>query len=511
MAAALSLSYAVVTPPFQAADEPSHFFGFAAFARRPELIAEASAWAQLTHFERIQFNPSEKFRPSDIGRPGTPWNDGFAPETKVRGGGIRVLWSPFAPLVRTWPAPWVLLGMRAFNALLFGIGVGGFVWVVMRLTSRPSPHLLAWPLLLVPTLPFFGMHFSNHAPLLVAYVAVGLGILLLVVDIRKPAAAGLLIGAGLSAAIGLSRSALPLLPLLAPVLLARVLLGDPTGRIVPSVAFWLGIFLPLVGVVASTDPAFVDVQAGITRMRGWSGLTSVVVEITRRPWLLALLAPAAVALEVGVAALRRSAGAHPRLRKLAGWAITAAAGCSAAAVAAVMLTSLWIHYPRLRPLAPSDPADPASYVPEALEAALTSPRLRHHDHLTSVSFWGGFGWIDTLPSAWFIGVLTGLSGAALVILLLRTARRRPIREERLAVRGRGRRAARLRGLCLQHDLLHTGRPARPLSAGALHDGAVDLLESACRGESELHREDSGAWSSPPVRRRSPRSTPTVCA
>jgi len=49
---------------------------------------------------------------------------------------------------------------------------------------------------------------------------------------------------------------------------------------------------------------------------------------------------------------------------------------------------------------------------------LTSLRLRNPDIMTYVSFWGGFGWIDTIPPNWFLLVFSLLTAVGLVVLLL---------------------------------------------------------------------------------------------
>jgi hypothetical protein len=315
--------------------------------------------------------------------------------------------------------------MRIYNALFFGLGAAGFVWVAMHLVAIPSPHLLAWPLLFVPTLPFFGMHFSNHAPLLVAYLVLGLGVLLMVLDANRAHVTGLLVGTGFGAAVSLSRSALPLLALIVCVLAGRVLLGDRGRRTPAAIGFWLGVSVPLAATGFLLDTTYVETQAKLAQGPLLSLIAGVIVLVARHPWLLVVAALGGAASEVALNAV--AARVSGRLRTAAGWIVAGGAACAAVAVAAVMISSLRVGYPLLATLNRADLPSPRSYMVSALQAALTSPRLRFHDHLTSVSFWGGFGWIETLPPPWMIGVLTGTSGIALVVLLLRTARQGAVR------------------------------------------------------------------------------------
>jgi hypothetical protein len=54
-------------------------------------------------------------------------------------------------------------------------------------------------------------------------------------------------------------------------------------------------------------------------------------------------------------------------------------------------------------------------------------RLRHVDFLTSQTFWGGFGWLDTLLPAWLVSLLAASSGLALAGLLAWVARTRAVK------------------------------------------------------------------------------------
>src|SRR5262249_53634265 len=79
-ALALSAAYAVLVPPFQAADEPNHFLTLAGTLERPDLAEAAEAWARRAHFEELRA-PGRPFTPADVDSPGQPWVGVQAPDT----------------------------------------------------------------------------------------------------------------------------------------------------------------------------------------------------------------------------------------------------------------------------------------------------------------------------------------------------------------------------------------------------------------------------------------------
>ena len=64
----------------------------------------------------------------------------------------------------------------------------------------------------------------------------------------------------------------------------------------------------------------------------------------------------------------------------------------------------------------------AEYVREAVLACGTFLRFGRPDWLTSVTFFAGFGWLDSVPAVYLVSVLAGASGVMLVLLLAWVAR-----------------------------------------------------------------------------------------
>ena len=420
LASGLGLLYSVLTPPFQAPDEPHHFVAFTAVAGRPNLVGEIDAWAARGHVLRIRFRPAEQFTPADIGIPELTRERWAAPENVIRGSAVHVLWKFVAPVLRPMPTPRMFLALRLTHALVLALLIGMVVAILVRYCDVPSPQLLAFPILLVPTLPFFGMHVSNHAPLIGAYVLIAAGLALMALNRKNDHVSGLLVGGGWALAIVLSRSAMPLAPLIAAFAVARLLFGPAPCRIRGSLSFWAGLIMPVSIALSLSDDAY---RATNVKLGGGmlpAALLTPVETLTRSPWLLMLAVPLLAGLESSLCRLRVSAGHAVRatVRNLTRWAAIAAAS----AVAILMIGSIFFRYPALATIGPLNQPQAMDYARDVLWAGLTILRFAGPDYRSSVTFWGGFGWLETLPSDSLISLLTGATGLALVGLLIQIAR-----------------------------------------------------------------------------------------
>lgn len=397
-AAALAFggSYAVLVPPFQAADEPSHFAALANALARPGLNDEASALARRDHFEEIQFNGDRRFSPLDRRTLGIPWNDN-APADPSRGTGVLLLWKLAALLFGGLPAPLLLLAMRLVDALVFALAAAAFVAIVHTLAGAEYPALVAVPIFLVPSVPYFATCLSNYAPLVSTYVLLAAAVAVAFGDGCRSYLAGPLLGASLLGAIAISRSAVPLLPFVACVLFARVVLGDRWNRRWPAVVYWASV------TAASVLISKVLMRYGVASP---NMLTPI--------WAIAFGALLFTA-ELAASAIRKrlppmDGRAAERTRRTA---LTAAL-----ALTAVLAGSLVVRYPMLAPLDPAVHPRVAQYVEQAEIVCGTFLRFGRPDHLTSMTFWAGFGWLEAFPPWIFISLLASVGGIALIALLM---------------------------------------------------------------------------------------------
>jgi hypothetical protein len=245
-AASLTLLHAVLEPPFSGPDEPYHLLGFAELAKDEALARDTVVWMGETHLWRIRYDPQARFRTIDVGRPYVAEDVQLRPtEVAMRSAILARLWRVAAPLVRGEPAPRALLALRLLNSLGFSLAVGVAAALALALVVEPFPQWLAFPFLFVPSLPFFAMHVSETAILCSVYVLLGVSLAIQSLDGPRAHWAGLPLGLATGLMLAGGRSPWPLVPLVAAVLLGRVVLGSrgASAGVRAALGFWAGFAL----------------------------------------------------------------------------------------------------------------------------------------------------------------------------------------------------------------------------------------------------------------------------
>jgi hypothetical protein len=264
------------------------------------------------------------------------------------------------------------------------------------------------------------MHVSNYAPLLHAYIVLGAGVVIASWDGARSWLAGAALGAGMGAAMSISRSSLPLVPLVSCILAARIVLGDPAGRRWAAWAFWGGFTLVLAGLLMFIRTSYaneLDFYGALV-----APTSTAFTVLLRHPVLVLPFGAAGLMSELIFTEVRHAVAYRPSP------AVVRAIAIGAASAAFVLFAaSLLVPYPQL-PLyvAPQRPTA-AEYVRQAVLACATFLRAGRPDRLTSVTFFAGFGWLDSAPAVQLVSVLAGASGLMLVALLVWTARAHSIR------------------------------------------------------------------------------------
>jgi hypothetical protein len=391
--------YAVVTPPFEGPDEPNHFVGYALLSGQATLEPQVRELARLGHVQRIQFDVAQRLRPYDVGRPLPPDVVAFGPALPLERSGLAPIWRWEGRALAGRPAQVQLLWLRGAGTLCMALAVGVVVFYLRSGKTPVAP--LAGPLLtIVPMVPFLAMIVSNHAWIAAGYVLIaGAAVALFSGSRGREAGVGGLLAAGVTIAILGGRSALPLTPFIAALLGVRIV-GTSGRRATRSqmALFWIPI-----GAVA---PTILLVSPATMR--------TVVFGPLRGGWVMTLLACVLVA---AAAALERAlpdrATAMERFSRSRAGLARRLAILFTAGVAATMLASLFISLPRLAYVPFYDRPPLARYLRDALVSELTIFRLRDHDFLLSTSFWGAFGWLDTVPP----GLTTAFVVAAAAIMV----------------------------------------------------------------------------------------------
>ena len=414
LAGSLALAYAVLVPPLQAPDEPNHLLGYAQMNENESLAAESARWAQALHFERLTFQSEQHFRPSDVTQPhASPWGAHVTPVDEVSRAPFNArYWQVLARWLGEAGPAGTVLGVRLANAVLFAVFAGIACLLVSLPRNGSGAYLIPLALLLVPTLPFFAMHMSNYALLTDGYVLIAVALAGLSHGKTESAGVGFMLGFGSSLALATSLSSLALLALVMAGLLAAVLGRPALSPPRPRYYFWVMFVLGAVAISVAPSGSDPLSKTGVFRDSAFRLLSAW-------PWIAIGIGLAGVAVDALSARIRRgqSQGASvvpARVLQLI-----------AAVIAIVALISVVHPFPGLRPMEVRDRwPTPSGYALEVLQASLTLGRLSHPDLFLSSSFWARFGWLDTYPGDWLTNLLTGATVAALVGLLLATARAR---------------------------------------------------------------------------------------
>jgi hypothetical protein len=430
----LALLHAVLFPPLGGPDEPYHLMGFAELAGDPVLARDTVALMGETHLWRIRQQPAEHFRTIDVGRPYLAEDDQLRPtEVAMRSALLARVWRAAAPIARGRPAHQALLALRLLNAVLFALSVGAAAALAIRLVAQPFPQWLVYPFLFVPALPFFAMHVSETAVLCAVFVLLAAAVAAIVLDGPRVHLAGLPLGLATGLMLAGGRSPWPLGPLVAAVLVGRVLLGaasrpefpaapEKARRLRDTLVFWVGFGLgaaTLFLVQGEEYRTMIHTFAThfATHVPGW--LRELGLRLVSNPISFLGAALAGALAELGLRGVRdrladRVGG---RVRLL----VARVAGALAIAVVGSLVLSLAIPFPEL-PLERQFHLTTTDRVRGVLLTMATMFRLAQPDFQLASSFWVGFGWLDTMPGPAFQGVLLGLTGTALVILLRNVAR-----------------------------------------------------------------------------------------
>lgn len=427
VALALAGVYGLITPPFQAADESQHFASFAALIGRASLVDQGKAWAATTHNARITRHQFERFRPQDVGNPESVV-DGFATHATVARSSLTArLWQLGGRVLPLASAKRSFTIIRLLNATVFALAIGGSAAWLAAYAPVPYPQLLVYPLLLVPALPFFGMHFGESA--LVTSIAVAFAALtsLVVVDGVRFRGFGLLLGLFAAALVIGARNSLPMLPMVGTLLLLRLVgLAHRQQDATSAGLFWGGFAIGTSSyLIVITDPqraALLDTLVNAaTRVPGGGTL----IALTMTAWF-----PFALSV---IGYLAERGGARP-IKWLASvvWRPLRAATVGVPAVLILLIVgsfagSLYWNYPFVESIQGPGRASQRGYFIQVAATTVTAFRWTHPSMLLSSSFWTGFGWLDTMPPYQFISILMTLTAASLIGLMVFVMTRRDVR------------------------------------------------------------------------------------
>lgn len=401
--AGIASTYVFLVPPFQAPDEPDHFLTLTGDIGGPvgtDLEKSALRLANTGHFESIKFRPAVSFSAEDIGR---PEESGWA--THITPTGSHRLRSPLAGVL--WPiAGRGVAGLKAADALVLlrffnlALIVAAFAFFCALLAPLDSFYV-PLSLLTIPALPFFGVHWSNHAlPLAAAVAATGFVVRVISGLPLRPwhlflwgFFSGLAFVAGVT---GIATFAV-----MAGMAFAFLISGReiPIREQIRGALLFAGGALVVFGTIGS--PEYLH---EFTNRLVQLGHRPSAAGVTVSPWWLL---PGFAALLVACL-----------------WAISRAQGAliwlAAAAWLLFLVASPLVNWPVLPGIEGGEipGISVTKYGMLAVVSFLSGFGIVSGDPLVVTSFWGGFGWLDAYPPDWLMRLARLVPTAGISIILI---------------------------------------------------------------------------------------------
>ncbi len=446
------LVYLTVTPPFMGIDEVPHVFSYHGW--RADETAVKAAWdlGYRTHFARLLSRPHQKFTPGDIGMP--HWWCLDSPETmdtrpSARSAFAARVWSATRWWIQGRPAAIQIWRLRWISLLEASIGIGIAGWILAGgMPGESRAPSLGWWLLLVPSLPYFGMNVSNYPLLIGLWAVVASCIARMVNHGTVTATVTGALGLAYGLALHTSVNALPMAAMVGMVMagwfLGRETSTPPTvpgdgmgaggSRAIGWIWFGGGWVASRLVTTPDFDARMVAIFAAGIPAIGRLGMWGV--------WLAMLGIVGIVAgIEAAMAKRRggRRGGTPPKR-----WI-----GMKVASMAVVLClaANVWVEPPptpsmhEAVPLWDFAPHQHELLPPAALpQLAEHNPPLRAYvmavlrsfagswgpvrgDFLVSRLFWLENGYLDSLAPVWELGLLTTFFGLGLASLLWRISER----------------------------------------------------------------------------------------
>ena len=422
---AFGLGQLVLTPPFFGTDEPSHFFSYHRWMGDTKATDAALVEGRRLHSARLLFRPEQKLARYDQDHPWWWFIDN--PSTidtrpAARSATTARLWESTRLLFAARTPLSMLFRLRLMGLVTFCIGAGLAAALLAMAVPRDewSPWL-GWTPLLIPSLPYFAMNYSNYPTLFGGMVLLAAAMASILVTPARSWWIGGTIGLTTGFVLHTSQSAFPAT--------AFVLIGlgvIASGRLFrpeavesprsPNFGFWILLGAGLMAASLLTTPEFEtesQLRLGQARARlpgfellSYSGGVAVVcaggclLETVciwlRGRWSMAVghwLSGwcSVLAIMVGVGLVRNSMGPTPHLEPLQ------------------EVVPSWEFAPNQRNLLPPvDQQYPTEIAPRvkqydlaAAKAVFGSFGVGGHDFMTSRLFWVVGGYIDCeAPQIW---------------------------------------------------------------------------------------------------------------
>jgi hypothetical protein len=438
---AFGLGQLVLTPPYLGTDEPSHFFSYQRWMKDTKTVNAGLAEGRRLHSGRLLLRPEQKLSGMDRT---APWwwflDNPVTIDTRpaARSATTARLWTQSRPWFEDRTAFSMLFRLRFLSLLTFSVGIGLGAALLVKVVPRDewSPWL-GWTPLLIPSLPYFGMNYSNYPTLFGGFVVLGAAMATSLVTPGRPWWLGGILGVATGFVLHTSQSAIPAIAFVALGLgvIASGRLFRPEavlGPNRPSWGFWLFLGLGLMSARIFSTPEFetetqmrlVQARERLRDLTTFVGYFEVVVGIVVGGCLvesLAIWCRGKVSTWIGA-----------KLGLLGyGFAVLLAAGLvynmshSAPRLDALQeVVPSWEYVPNQKILLPSvNEAVPKTPTPRVKDYDLSAVRAvvgslgpGDHDFMASRLFWTLGGYLDCLAPDGWISLFSTLFTVGLLLL-----------------------------------------------------------------------------------------------
>jgi hypothetical protein len=372
------------------------------------LTHEFENLAKKTHFERIKFHPEEKFLTRDMQEPATvPWGDHVAATELSRSGFSTLLWRAMAKPVSQLSGSRALLFMRLLQSAMFGLAATVGATILGPRFNFPS----ALSIFLIPTVAMFAMHLSNYGPL-VSFTVIFASALTALLWGKKRPWIGFALGASIALLMATSRSVWVFLPAMASALLLGALTKEPNESHRQKLFFWGSLSAGLCFFWLFSTPDYLDLALDTIHARLPSQLGSVASVILKTPVTVVLIFFVLFGMDHLCAKIPKLGDEKKQL----------------IVKTAVLMAFIFLAFSYLLPLVRPELAVPdietgskiplIHYLKKSIVLCAALFRWGAHDFYMITSFYGGFGWLETLLPSWVISVILAIAAGGLVVTLL---------------------------------------------------------------------------------------------
>jgi len=418
MALTSTLLIALVTPPFQAPDENNHFYAYAKLNNNSKLLYSGMELGEKGHFARIRSKRSEIYTPEDARSTSKkPMLMQDSHNISERSALVSMYWQLLDQIIPSSKANITLWGIRWFNGIFFGFSVFFGAWLLQY--SAPQLRCPIF-LFIVPSLPFFAMHLSNHAftpslSVIAACLAMGL-----LYKRGNWSESGVILGLICAIALLTSRSMIGLaIGIVFLILPVPVLAAMRSRR--EAILFWGGFFAGLTPLfVAWSHPQVENlIMVGHGVLEQFFPAIATILKPLINPVGIAVIVIMAYCCERCFNRIFTSYK-EPDWTFLC-WAIAPLVALFGNIILIGITYNNLPGFPNIE-LRTTFPLD--QYFSKSIFNFFTGFSPRKPTFLLQSTFWGGFSWLEALLPHFVIRLLGTLSGIGMILFCLSIWKRR---------------------------------------------------------------------------------------